>query len=40
MSIQAIYDRSPVLKEMADNGEIKVVGGMYDISNGQVDIFS
>ena len=38
-SIEAIYERSPILKEMADNGEIKVVGGMYDIFNGQVEIF-
>lgn len=38
-SIKAIYERSPILKEMSDNGEIKVVGGMYDIFNGQVEIF-
>ncbi len=28
--------RNPVLKEMEDNGEIKIVGAMYDIKNGSV----
>ncbi|WP_430908753.1 carbonic anhydrase family protein [Maribacter sp. 2-571] len=27
---------SPVLKEMEDNGDIKIVGAMYDIQNGKV----
>lgn len=27
---------SPVLTEMEENGEIKVVGAMYDVSNGEV----
>ncbi|MDO1499731.1 carbonic anhydrase family protein [Winogradskyella maritima] len=36
MTINNIRNRSSVLKEMEDNGEIKIVGGMYDISNGAV----
>ncbi|MBC8766701.1 carbonic anhydrase [Arenibacter sp. BSSL-BM3] len=31
-----IRKNSPVLTEMEDNGEIKVVGAMYDVSNGEV----
>ncbi len=36
MTIDNIRTQSPVLKEMEDNGEILIVGGMYDISNGKV----
>tara|TARA_R110002124_G_scaffold69723_2_gene187275 strand:- start:1219 stop:1848 length:630 start_codon:yes stop_codon:yes gene_type:complete len=31
-----VRKHSPVLTEMEDNGEIKVVGAMYDVSNGEV----
>jgi carbonic anhydrase len=31
-----IRKKSPILKEMEDNGEILIVGGMYDISTGKV----
>ena len=36
MSVQNILDRSSVLKEMNDNGEIMIVGAMYDIETGIV----
>lgn len=36
MAIQDIRDRSSVLKEMEDNNEIAIVGGMYDITDGKV----
>ena len=36
LTIDNIRTQSPVLKEMEDNGEILIVGGMYDISNGKV----
>ena len=36
MTIEHTRKMSPVLKEMEDNGEIKIVGAMYDIQNGQV----
>ena len=36
MTIENTRTMSPVLKEMEDNGEIKIVGAMYDINNGKV----
>ncbi len=36
LSIQRILDESSVLSEMVDNGELQIVGGMYDISSGEV----
>lgn len=36
LTIEDTRSLSPVLKEMEDNGEIKIVGAMYDISNGKV----
>ncbi len=29
--------KSPILKEMEDNGEIKIMGAVYDMDNGNVD---
>ncbi len=39
MTIENIRKRSPVLKEMEDTGAIKIIGGMYDISSGEVQFF-
>lgn len=36
LTIENLRKQSPVLAEMEENGEIKVVGAMYDVSNGQV----
>tara|TARA_R110000764_G_scaffold101451_4_gene186762 strand:+ start:503 stop:1129 length:627 start_codon:yes stop_codon:yes gene_type:complete len=36
LTIENVRKNSPVLAEMEDNGEIKIVGAMYDISNGEV----
>lgn len=36
MTIENMRDMSQVLKKMEDNGEIKIVGAMYDIKNGKV----
>jgi len=36
LTIDRIREKSPILKEMEDNGEIKIVGGVYSISNGKV----
>jgi len=36
LTIEDTRSLSPVLKEMEDNGEIKIVGAMYDIKNGKV----
>lgn len=35
-TIEQIRLGSPILKEMADNGEIKIVGAIYDMDNGEV----
>ena len=35
-NVQLIRDRSPILKEMEDKGEIKIVGAMYDVASGRV----
>lgn len=39
MTIENIRKKSPVLKEMEDNGEIKIVGAMYDIKDGSVTFY-
>lgn len=35
-TIATILTKSPILKEMADKGEIKVVGGYYNMHTGEV----
>jgi carbonic anhydrase len=35
-SIDAIRLKSSVIREMEENGELKLVGGMYDIKTGEV----
>jgi carbonic anhydrase len=37
--MQEIRDRSPVLREMIDDGQVGLVGGMYDLSTGEVHFF-
>lgn len=34
--VQQIRERSPVLREMLDNGQIGLVGGIYDLSTGEI----
>ena len=36
MNVKAITERSDVLREMHENGEIAIVGAMYDVSSGKV----
>lgn len=36
LTIAQIYAQSPILKEMAEKGEIGISGGMYDVSSGEV----
>ena len=38
-TIEKIRTESPILKEMEDNGEIKIIGGMYYVSNGTVEFY-
>jgi len=40
MTIEDIRSKSPILKEMEDNGEIKIVGGVYDIATGKVSFYA
>ncbi|MFK8009378.1 MAG: carbonic anhydrase family protein [Saprospiraceae bacterium] len=37
-TIEKIRTDSPILKEMEDKGEIKIVGALYDMDNGKVNI--
>ena len=39
LTIDNIRNMSPILKEMEDNNEIDIVGGMYDINTGAVSFF-
>ena len=36
-TIAQIRMNSPILKEMENNGEIKIVGSLYDMDNGNID---
>ncbi|MBL1262616.1 carbonic anhydrase family protein [Candidatus Methylomicrobium oryzae] len=38
-TVHAIMERSPILKEMIQNGEIGIVGGMYEVGSGAVDFY-
>jgi carbonic anhydrase len=35
-TVQAILERSPILKEMIEAGQVGIVGGMHDIASGRV----
>ena len=37
--MKEIRERSPILREMLDKGEIGLVGGMYDLKTGEVKFF-
>ena len=37
--LQQIRERSPILREMIDNGQIGLVGGMYNLSTGEVHFY-
>lgn len=39
-TLKNIRKHSPILKEMEDNGEIKIIGGVYHISRGEVTLLS
>jgi carbonic anhydrase len=38
LTIDRIREKSPILKEMENNGEIKIVGGVYHLSTGSVEL--
>ena len=39
LTIDRIHRESPILSEMEKNGEILIIGAMYDINNGEVSFF-
>ncbi|WP_339888968.1 carbonic anhydrase family protein [uncultured Flavobacterium sp.] len=39
LTIERIYAESPILAELEKNGDIKIVGAMYDINTGAVEFF-
>ena len=39
LAIERIRAESPILAEMETNGEIKIVGGVYSVSSGEVEFF-
>jgi len=38
LTIGRIREKSPILKEMEDNGEISIVGGVYNLHTGKVEM--
>ena len=38
LTVDRIRERSPILKEMEDGGAIKIVGGVYYLSTGKVEL--
>ena len=38
LTIKRIREKSPILKEMEEQGEIKIIGGVYSLSSGKVDL--
>ncbi|MEY2879407.1 MAG: hypothetical protein RLZZ15_1787 [Verrucomicrobiota bacterium] len=40
LTVQNIRERSPVLREMLDAGQIGLVGGMYDLATGRVSLYA
>jgi carbonic anhydrase len=38
-TVKSIMERSPILKEMIEKGEIGIVGGSHDIATGEVTFF-
>jgi carbonic anhydrase len=39
LAIETIKQKSPVLKEMLDKGEIRISGCMYDLHSGKVEFY-
>ncbi len=39
-TVKSIMERSPILKEMIESGQIGIVGGTHDITTGEVNFYS
>ena len=40
ITVQKIKEQSPILKELEDAGEIRIVGGLYDLDTGHVTFYA
>jgi carbonic anhydrase len=38
-NVHAILEKSPILREMVDRGEIGIIGAMYDVTSGVVEFY-
>ena len=38
-TVKSIIERSPILKEMIEKGEIEIIGGIHNITDGKVNFF-
>lgn len=38
-TVKSIMERSPILKEMIENGQIGIIGGTHDITSGEVNFY-
>lgn len=38
-NVNSVLERSPILKEMIDKGEIGLIGAMYDVATGKVEFY-
>ena len=36
LQMKSLMDQSPILKDLASNGSIRIVGGMQDLASGRV----
>ncbi len=39
LNVKAILDKSPIIREMVETGDIGIVGAMYDVSTGKVEFY-
>ncbi|MFZ6707720.1 carbonic anhydrase family protein [Undibacterium sp. TC9W] len=39
MTVKAVTEKSVVLKEMADKGQIKIIGAMLDVETGKIEFY-
>ena len=39
LNVKAVTERSSIMAGLVDKGQLKVVGGMYNISTGKVEFF-
>ncbi|PKG42130.1 carbonic anhydrase family protein [Psychroflexus sp. MES1-P1E] len=40
LTMQRVREKSPILKDMEDKGDIKIIGGVYSLQSGKVELLS